>query len=190
MTLCIWETRTLHSARSGHASTAERESWSDELVSQPPEKPWTLFELERSSILSASAGRKERVLAWMWSEKAQGRRAQTVRVLCTRGARPGAVSGGGGARAERRARLRCSDSKRSEARQSESNIRNRGSRSYTAIELRVIPWAGIAVVLSIQRFHHHIHIHIHRSLGKDACFLYPIHTHTQSNNHILSNPLQ
>lgn len=50
MTLCIWETRTLHSARSGHASTAERGSRSDVLVSQPPEKPWTVFELVRTSM--------------------------------------------------------------------------------------------------------------------------------------------
>lgn len=55
------------------------------------------------------------MLVWMWSEKAQGRRAQMVRDLCTRGARPGAVSGGGQARARRRARLSCSESKQGEA---------------------------------------------------------------------------
>ena len=111
MSLCIWETRTLHSACSGHASTAERESWSDVLVSWSPKKPWALFELESSSIRARALDGcwEKRMLVWRWSEKAQGRRAQMVRVLCTRGARPGAVSGGGQVRTRRRARLSCSE---------------------------------------------------------------------------------
>lgn len=124
--------------------------------------------------MSASAERmlekKEKILEGMWSEKAQGRRAQTVRDLCGRGARPRAVSGGGQARAGRRARLSCSNSKRGEAIRirHQASIRIRGIRSYTAIQLRVIPWAGIAVGFSIQ--HHHIHTS-HTSLAWEACLL-------------------
>ena len=94
MTLCIWKTRTLHSARSGHASTAERESWRYVLVSAPPEKPRTLFEseLERRSILGlgehwntgrwTGVGRKggqAKGGCGLKKQKGQGRGAQTVR---------------------------------------------------------------------------------------------------------------
>ena len=158
MTLCIWKTRTLHSARSGHASTAERESWSHVLVSAPPEKPRTLFEseVERRSMLRLEAGTLEagRVLGGkearlggrgLKKQKGQGRGAQTVRECRPVRARCETLG---------RQRRWPSTTARSaqlvggvwfEARRGNQNQVIRRIRPYTANQLRVIPGAGVAV---------------------------------------------
>jgi hypothetical protein len=69
ITWCIWESRTFHSARSGHASMAERASWRDVSL---PEMSQTVLEHWRGSICGVDGG---------WGQRSwRGRRLKKLRV--------------------------------------------------------------------------------------------------------------